>query len=261
MRKKKQISDLVIGGNLKALEFAFREGFPVFYERLEVPFHLEQTKEGLSKKDIIETYAFLLSMAGLNCNSKGIESHRLEEQSIFLTGKGAWAKEITFDKLHDFREENDSFFKVVDFINVRSCGPHDVRELKTEENFVKEIYFYPSERVNSSKNFSLSTHNYETVTKDAMVISYLQKEDLENENYSPVYSRLRLKEIMKEVGIQGKRCGKRPNGSIKRNAIKLEFEKRQINLIEKDERNYYYTESKNAYLNRLFKYFYGRKSS
>ena len=62
MKWNKKVKNLVIGGNLAALEFAFREGFPVFYDKLEVPFRLEQTKEGTNKKDLIQNYAFLLSI-------------------------------------------------------------------------------------------------------------------------------------------------------------------------------------------------------
>ena len=215
MKQTKKIENLVIGGNLEALEFAFREGFPVFYEKLEVPFHLDQTKEGLNKKNVIENYAFLLSLAGLNYSSPIIGEFRLEEQKLVLTGKKPWIIEILFENLHDFRVDQydkDALFKVVDYIDVRSCGAHDVKEIKTESNFVKEIYFYPSQRANSSKKFSLSTHNYETVLKDAMVVSYLTKQQIEQEEYSPIYSRLRLKEIMENSGIQGKKRGTRPNG-------------------------------------------------
>ena len=112
--------------------------------------------------------------------------------------------------------------------------------------------------MNSSKKFSLFTHNYETITKDAMIVSYLTKEQIEDEEYSQIYSRLRLKELMKEAGIKGKRCGTRPDGKIKRNAIKLEFDKREVNELEEVERNYYYTESRDPYLNKLFGYLYGR---
>jgi hypothetical protein len=261
MDKINKIKNLVIGGNLQALEYAFREGFPIFYEKLEIPFHLEETKEGINKKDIIQNYAFLLSMAGLNLNSYLVAEYRLENNILFLSGKIPWKLIYQADNIIDFRKQSEEItYKVIDYINVRSCGNHDIRELRTEENFVKEIYFYPSQRMNSSKNFSLSTHNYETVTKDVMIVSYLSKKQIEEEQYSQIYSRLKLKEIMKEVGIQGKKCGTRPNGKVKRNAIKLEFEKREINEIETIERNYYYTESKNVYLNKLYKYLYGKNS-
>ena len=80
MKKIRKVDSLVFGSNLEALEFAFREGLPIFYEKLEAPFHLEQTKDGLSKKNILQNYAFLLSLAGLNyntfLNAKG--PHRVE---------------------------------------------------------------------------------------------------------------------------------------------------------------------------------------
>jgi hypothetical protein len=261
MTNYQKIDKLVFGGNLPSLEYAFREGIYIFYEKLETPFHLEYTKEGLNKKDVIENYAFLLSMAGLNLSSNFVSDYRINDNILTITGKIPWKFEYSFNEIIDFsRQEKERIYKVVDYVNVRSCGNHDVRELKMEDNFVKEIYFYPSKRMNSSKNFSLSTHNYETITKDAIVVSYLTKSQIEDEEYSQIYSRLRLKEIMKEVGIQGKRCGTRPNGKIKRNAIKLEFSKREINEVEEVQRNFYYTESKNPYLNRLYRYLYGRNS-
>lgn len=257
----RKVQNLVIGGNLEALEFAFREGFPVFYEHLETPFHLDQTKQGLTKKDVVENYAFLLSLAGLNLHSHLVSEFRLGKNKLTITGNIPWSIEVEYEILHDFRKGKNKnvFYKVVDYINVRSCGEHDIRELKTEDNFAKEIYFYPSQRSNKSKRFDLSTHNYETTTKDAMVVSYLNYSQIESEDYSPIYSRLRLKEIMKEVGIRGKKCGFEKNGKQKYNSIKLEFAKREINEIEQVDRQYYYTESKDAYLKKLFGYLYGRK--
>jgi hypothetical protein len=257
----KKVKDLVIGGNLEALEFAFREGFHVFYENLEAPFHLEQTKKGINKKDIVENYAFLLSLSGLNLHSHLVSEYRLGKEKLTITGKTPWILEVEYENLHDFRKARNKnvLYKVVDYINVRSCGAHDIRELKTEDNFVKEVYFYPSERANTSKKFSLATHNYETVLKDAIVVSYLNYSQIENEDFSPIYSRLRLKELMKEAGIKGKKCGINERGKQKHNAIKLEFAKREINEIEQTDRQFYYTQSKHSYLQKLFGYLYGRK--
>lgn len=259
-KQVKIVKDLVIGGNLEALEFAFREGFHIFYEKLESPFHLETTNTGLNKKDVIENYAFLLSLSGLNLHAHINSEYRLGKDKLTITGKVPWILEVKYENLHDFRKSKNKnvIYKVVDYIDVRSCGNHDIRELKTEDNFAKEIYFYPSQRANSSKNFSLSTHDYESVTKDAMVVSYLNYSQIQNEDYSPIYSRLRLKEIMEEIGIKGKKSGYYPNGKQKHNSIKLEFARREINEIEETERQYYYTQSKQPYLQKLFKYLYGR---
>lgn len=262
MKQIVNINEIVLGGNLKALEYAFKEGLPIFYDKLEVPFVFEKTKEGIDKKDIIQNYAFLLSLAGLNFHSPFVNSFSLQEKKIVIQGGNRSILEINANKVFDFRiDETDEeyIFKVIDYINVRSCGSHDLREIKTEDNFVKEIYFYPSKRANSSKNFSLYTHTYEKVVKDAMVVSYLTRKQIESEDYSPIYSRLRLKEIMKEAGIQGKKRGTRANGNIIRSSILLEFDKRQIIEKEKEERNYYSNASKNRYITKLQGYMHGRK--
>ena len=260
--KQKTISDLVVGGSLKALEFAFREGYHIYYDRLHIPFHLEQTKEGLTKKDIIENYAFLLSLSGLNLSNPKTYSSRLQEEYIVLNAKGTASEKIYFNNLHDMSIsiDEDKTYKVIDYINIRSCGHHDIKTLNTKEDFVKEIYFYPSKRVNSSKNFNLFTHDYETCVKDCMLVSYIKGKELENEDYSQIYSRLKLKEVMKEVGIMGKKSGKTKTGKINYAPIKLEFAKREIKELE-EERNYFYTKSKNQYLNKMFNFLYGRNTT
>jgi len=260
--QEKKISNLVIGGNLPALELAFREGYHIYYEELQFPFHLEQTKEGLIRKDIIENYAFLLSLSGLNLSGNKIFSSRLQEDYIVLNFKNSKSEKIYFKNLHDMSStiEKQKIYKVIDYINVRSCGHHDIKTLNTKEDFVKEIYFYPSKRVNSSKNFNLFTHDYETCVKDCILVSYISGKDLENQDYSEIYSRLKLKEVMKEVGITGKKSGKTKTGKINYAPIKLEFAKREIKELE-EERNYFYTKSKNQYLNKIFSFLYGRNTT
>lgn len=261
MKEVRTIHSLVYGNNLEALEFAYRNGIHIFYESLEKPFHLDKTKQGISKRDVIENYAFLLSCAGLNLSCHLNSKHRLGNDRITISGN-PWIIEYHFDTLYNFIEQEQNGkekYKVVDYINIRSCGMHDIRELRTEEDFVKEIYFYPSQRSNSSKNFSLLTHSYEQVVKDAFVVSYLTKKQIEDEEYSGIYSRLRLKEIMKEVGIKGKKSGTR-NGKPKYGTIKLEFDRREINEIEKQNRDFYYSHSKHLYLTKIYKYLYGRNT-
>ena len=262
MKQIIKVDNLVLGGSLEALEYSFKEGYPIFYKQLELPFFLEQTKEGLSRKDILENYAFLLSLAGLNYSSSVVGESRLEGNKLILTGKKPWITEIIFTNIFNFENsfEEEKYYKVIDYIDIRSCGNHDVRELKTEDNFCKEIYFYPSKRVNVSKNFKISSCNYEKIPKDCIVISYLMGKEIEKEDNSSVYTRLRLKEIMKDVGIKGKKCGIDAKGRQKYNSIKLEFSKREIIQVEEEERNYYYSQSKNSYLNKLYNHLYGRNT-
>lgn len=259
MKIVKKLENLVIGGDLEALEFSFREGYHIFYEKLLPPFYLDKTKESLSKKDVLENYAFILSLAGLNLHSYLNSQFRLEKNKLTISGKKPYIIEILFKNLYDFTKkyEDKKLYKVIDYIDVRSCGEHDIRELKTEENLCREIYFYPSKRVNTSKNYNFLSTNYEKITKDAIIISYIEGSSIEKEENSPIYTRLKLKEIMKSLGIRGKKCGIGKNGKQKYNSIKLEFKKREILEIEQ-ERNYFYTQSKNKFLNNLYNHLYGK---
>lgn len=262
MKEIIETENLVIGGNISALEFSFREGYPIFYPELDTPLFLERTKEGISKKNIIDNYAFLLSLAGLNYYSPSLYEFREEKQKLVISFIPNGIIEIRYNILHDYRQKfnKKNYYKVIDYINVRSCGNHNLREIKIKNNIIKEIHFYPSSRNNSSKNFDILKQSYEKITKDALVVSHVKGSDLEKEEYSHIYTRLKLKEIMKETGIKGKKCGFYEDGKQKYNSIKLEFHKREIVNIEKQERDYFYSQSKNTYLNKLYKYLYGRNS-
>ena len=104
MKEVREIVDLVYGGTLEALEFAYRNGYHIFYETLERPFHLDKTKEGVTKKDVLENYAFLLSCSGLNLNCYVNEDYRLGENKITISGN-PWIIEYHFDNLHKSSEK------------------------------------------------------------------------------------------------------------------------------------------------------------
>ena len=154
--------------------------------------------------------------------------------------------------------ENDKY-KVIDWINVRSGMKHEYDYFETEDDLVKEVYFYPSQRLGAGENDE---------RKDLVSVSYLNKEQLEDFNYSDTYVKFKIQRLMKEHGIKGARNGIRPDDPSKYayRSIKIEPTKREIIKLTKpvyesvksfifDNRKerevYFESPQQNGYLNKV----------
>jgi len=133
--------------------------------------------------------------------------------------------------LNDFEEvQSANFlspkkFKILDWFNVRSGCKHKFDYFCTDDDFVKEVYFYPTERMDGKHNL-----------KDLVAISYLTKEQLSDVEYSDTYARFKILALMKENGIRGSRNGrdqKYPE-KYKYYAVRIEATTRDVFTPEKD---------------------------
>lgn len=233
---KLKYDNLVIGGSFDALYLAFSEGYPIIFKDLEKPF--KQDKIGdTNKKDFYEMMLFLLGISNLNLFYSKVQDIRIEGNKVIVSGKKPWIHELEITNIHDFRDEKTRTFKVVDTVSLTSMGPHNVFEIKTKDKFVKEVYI-------------------EFVRKHqiAKVVSYLTQAELNKEDFSPVYSRLRLKQLLKENGIKGrKKCIEvRPGfkAGQRYTPPRLEFVSREIHKFSREKKEYV-PKSKDPYIQRL----------
>lgn len=229
-----ELDNFVIGGNLKALQFALKNGFPILYKELELPFEFDYLDDNFTKRDYQEYIAFLLSLSGLNYFGDKIENFKVEQNIVKVFGKRAWDYQFNCKKIHDFRIDPQSYnglYQVIDWINIRSCGLHSLRELNSEDPFVQKLLFYPSQRQNKSKLSYLSDTDYEKIPKDLVCLSFLTKEQLEEEGHGEVYSRLKAVQMMKDAGLKGKKVGFSSTGKPSTAPIKLEFERREVKFF------------------------------
>ena len=93
--------NIVIGGNLKALQFALKKGYPIVYKELELPFEFDYIDDTLTKRDYLEYMAFLLSVAGLNYFGDKIENIVVGDNKVKVSGKRAWLCEIECENIHE----------------------------------------------------------------------------------------------------------------------------------------------------------------
>lgn len=240
--------DVVIGGSFDAVYLAFTEGYPILYKELEKPFEHDRIGSK-SKKEAFEMMVFLLTLANLNPFGSKITDIRMENDRIVVSGEKPWIYEIKADNIHDFTKSDTKLFKVVDYIKLRTMGNHPFKGFKTKDKFVSEIHIDIDNRRKQS----------------ARVISYLTAKQLNKEEYSGVYSRIKVKQIFKDNGIKGNlKCIETRPGFAKGQRWTppyLEFTRREIFKIDKEDKEYC-LESKHPYIQKLMYLMNGtRKSS
>ena len=257
---------LVIGGSLASLLYGYLNGVPVMYTMQREPLFFEVDKKGNSKRQLWKELSFQLSLAGLLPFPGPLESIRIEGPNILKAFPGGptfstfhYSDLIVFDDegiegWHGTLKKKKEY-KVLDWINDRQSSPHEISHISSYEPFVKEVYFYPSERVDGNPKKK----------KDILAISYLDKEQLDKVEYSDIYARFKVLDLMKKSGIQGRKNGLNPKtGKIRRLSIKIESTGRDVYTIpvepfsENKLLDQYYGKQPNKYLSLLRKYLHGK---
>tara|TARA_R100001079_G_C4440254_1_gene148481 strand:- start:679 stop:1596 length:918 start_codon:yes stop_codon:yes gene_type:complete len=251
---------LVIGSDLNAVIFAYLKGYPLVTNRDVFPFRfdcfdcdvdisklntglekiqLQEKTLGPSKFDVYKHLSFLLSVAGLLPLGNKFFSSRLKENNhLKITTKNSRMINIKFNHLYIFNDDNisglpepiesldEGMFKVLDWIDATSCTTHPHDYFEFEDDFVREIYFYPSDRLDGNHPNK----------KDLVAVSYLNAEQLKDYEYSDVYTKFKVLQIMKEKGIKGRRNGRDmlDKTKYKYYALKLQPHKREVIPLQKN---------------------------
>ena len=252
--------NLIIGNDLNAVIFAYLKGFPLVTNRDVYPFRfdhfdhdvdlgklnlgmeeiqLQEKTLGPSKLDVYKHLSFMLSLAGLLPLGDGFFSCRLKEDNLLkITTKNSRMIKIKFKHLFIFNDEgvsglpepieslNEGMFKVIDWIDATSCTAHPHYYFETEDNFIREIYFYPTERLDGNHPNK----------KDLVAVSYLSGEQLKDYEYSDTYAKFKVLNIMKEAGIRGARNGRDmlDKSKYKYYALKVRPYKREVFSLQKN---------------------------
>ncbi len=260
-KHKYEFDEVVIGNSLAALTYSYfnsvpliynEESKPQFFEFFDSDFELdklhleadnyelrglESTKVvGHPKLKVWEHLMFVLSLSGHIPLSNKVSTIRIEDDNMLkITTKKFRVIRVKFKKLRIFDSksidglsipEKQIFnFKVIDWVDVKSGMKHDYDYFETDNDFVKEVYFYPSTRFAGSKD-----------RKDLVSVSYLKKYQLENFENSDTYVKFKILKLMKAAGIRGARNGRdfnNPN-KYKYYAVKIDPKKREVEKIERD---------------------------
>ena len=245
---------------MNAIIFAYLKGYPLVINRDVYPFRfdyfdcdvdlgklrlgleeiqLQEKTFGPSKLDVYKHLGFVLNLAGLSPLGRRLYSCRLKEDNLLkITTKNSRMIQIKFDQLYVFNDENilglpepiespnKDMFKVFDWIDATCCTTHLHQYFETDDNFVREIYFYPTERLDG----------YRPDRKDLVVVSYLSKEQLGDYEHSDTYVKFKVLNMMKEAGIKGARNGRDmlDKTKYKHYALKLQPQNREVASLQKN---------------------------
>ena len=222
---------IVIGGNLSAFIYAYNEKLPLIINKLDPPHRFEKINTNNLKLDLWNKLYFILSLSGLNLLEP--TNIRIKKDKIIAITENSAAIKFNINQAIIFDDEsviglplaiekNDKFI-VLDWMDAKPCMKHTIDHLSTEDDFVKEIFFYPTERVDGNH----------LDKKDLVAVSHLTHEELTDFNFSSTYARFKTLKIMGESGIKGSKSGFSDKGQI-HHTLKLEVQKREIKKKKMD---------------------------
>jgi len=158
---------------------------------------------GTPKDKLRSDLLLSLSMSGLILNSTPPWNIKIEDNKVHYFSK-ARKYSTSCESIRIFNSDSitgldikkhDVFYEVYDSIHIRSSNKSDIEYIKTEDNFVKEIYIYPSDRNGTRKE-----------DRDIICKSILTKEQLNSFDYSDTICRMKVAAKMKENGFTGSKA-------------------------------------------------------
>lgn len=226
--------NIIIGGSLEALKFAYSSGYPV----LCIP----QKPHFFCPKSVAkwEHLAFVLSLSGGIPLWDSIASIRVdpEAKEIKCFTTNSRVIRFSYEKayiLDDLGVEGlpvptvlaKKEYLVFDWISVKRGGNHPYDYIEDEDSlFVRRLQFYPSRRATYDRGDR----------KDACAISIMTDKQLKNNGYSESYVLLKSREMMKDAGLKGSRNGTQAyNGKPAYLSIKIEVAHRDTRPLHKNQ--------------------------
>lgn len=238
-----QWDNVILGYSLQSLIYAFNTGYPVIGHCTSMPKIYEKFPEiqyrdfnwgsgsTSSQIELWHHLYMLLSMGGQIPFADNVGAMRIEPDNtlMVLTRNRSKVTRVKYHRLWIFSDESISglppivepcsAYKVHDWFDIRKGMKQDESVILTpSEDFVREIHFYPSERIDGNHPDK----------KDICAVSYLYEEQIEDFKHSSTMARFKAMDIMKHHGLRGPRNGIAPNGKPKHYALRIEFDRREI---------------------------------
>jgi len=246
-----EYDQIVIGGGLNALLYAYLNDCPCIFACADPPFRFDDFAEDYdfrslgvttsSKLELWERLIRVLGLSGLLPMADKTASITINKNILKAVTHVSRLGRFEFEKLIIFDDEKVSGLpfiksrierpaKVIDWFNVRSGMEHHHDVIDTHDHFINRVYFYPSDRLDGAKG--------KRIRKDLVAVSYLEAAQLNNFDYSSTMARFKITQLMKDAGIRGARNGRDTyNPKLYRYySPKIESAQREI---VRDIKNYY----------------------
>jgi hypothetical protein len=215
-----QYDTIVIGGGLNAKVYAYFNKCPCIYGGDASPFRFDLLEKGMplfdtkNKLQTFEKVSFILGLSGQLPMGDKAASINIRDNVLKVSTHNSRLGRFEFNKLVIFDDENVYGLplikrreigktRVVDWFDVRSGMEHDHDLFETEDDFVKKVIFYPSDR--------FGNQNSGRLRKDLVAISYLDQDEINDFDYSSTMARFKILQMMKDAGIRGARNGRDTN--------------------------------------------------
>ena len=237
-----EYDSIILGSSLNAILFGAQNFFPVIFSDFRSPFRFDylepeidlsylklphglrpkslttfdkEIEVGYPKHVLWERMMFLLSMNGQVPLSNLCSSIRAFDNSISCYNEYAKIAEIKFNTCYYFGDANvhglfdqkaldNHSYICYDWVAFNKGGKHDIDFFETSSNFVKRVWFYPSDRIDGN-----------TPVKDACVLSILTKDQIRDFGYSETMAKFKLISEMESRGMKGQFNGYGPSGNPK----------------------------------------------
>ena len=234
MKHSCKLEKAIVGGTLSSFLYSYINNIPIVINNLNPPHRFEKV-ETHSKLELWKKLYFLLSLSGLNLvGDTGQRTRVKSKNTISVATSNTSLVEIIFDMLIVFDDENvtglpasveelsqtKNKLLVLDWMIARPCMEHDFEHFNTGDDFVKDVYLYPTERMTG----------FHPRKKDVVAVSYLTSDQLQEFEHSDTYARFKTTNIMKNNGITGRKNG-HANGKQIHYELRLEVEKREIKKL------------------------------
>jgi len=220
---KLKYKNIVIGGSLEALSYAYSKGYPVVGVKQKPHFFLDKHRSEW------ENLSFFLSLSGQLPISTGLVSIRVDEEEKTLkcfTDNSRIIK-IEYDTVHLVDDlgvggiplplvEAKKEYLVFDWLKVNRGRKHPYDYILDEDSkdFVKKVVFY-------------SGIGYHKQFKNACAVSILTERKLKSLDYSETYALLKVRQMMTDAGLKGNKNGiQKTTGKPAYQSLNVEFSQR-----------------------------------
>ena len=221
-------NNLNIGRTLTCLLHSFKTETPCILTHPTPPFKFDDHistydfgflgMEAPNPQQVWDRLCFLLSMSGLLLFPSNVSNARMSENKVEVITNNNQKIIIEAENINVFDNDETGWYYVYDYFDWRSGSLHEKQYIVDDDDqFIKKIIFYSSERDRVNKD-----------VKDIVGVSYLREEQLEELEVSPVYSRLKILQMLKRSGVKGRVTGYNSRGLSLHTAPIIEFNKRII---------------------------------
>ena len=248
---------VVVGSTLSALMTAFIEDCPIFFTYPYFPLRFDfldakqkfsflkiptnkrtlhtfnaKMSVGIEKRILWDRLLFLLSLRGKAPLSNMCTNIRHIDNKIACFNDYSKIMEFHFNKCLFFGDPNTNGFiqktkldsdtyLCYDYIAFNSGGKHDIDFIHTDDDFVSEIWFYSSDRIDGN-----------TPIRDACAVSKLTSEQLLDFDFSETMARFKVLKIMKDNGMRGKQNGYTKKGTPRHYNFRTSCIRREIRGVQ-----------------------------